>query len=500
MHFRLHGFVASAIFGKLNASMNVRTKYRRLVLCGLVLAAWNMGQAQTLGQAKAWFTQGEFAKAKPVFAKAVRQRPGDATYNFWYGACLYETGEKDAAQPYLERSAKRQVINAYRYLGLLYADQYRFDEAISNMEEHIGWLDKKHRPTDTAETELEVIRKKARMMRGVEKVVVLDSLVVDKDNLTESYRLSSETGILGHDANDAGTSYMNERKNKMIFSHSDGSHQQLYSSIRLTGNDWSTPERLDGLDEEANLNYPFVQADGVTLYFAADGDNSIGGYDLFVTRFDAETHTYLKPSNMGMPFSSPYNDYLYVIDEKNNVGWFASDRFQPEGKVCIYIFRPNAIKEVYDYDETHADLLRCLASLRSISATQMQDGQAVMSLEKLTATTDAVAVDDEHDFTFVIDDSHIYHSQSEFQSGKALDAFREWQQKTKEERVNLHLLNDKRTAYIRASAAEKVQLTQEILSMEQAETDLRMQIRQLEVQARNEELRLVGAGANDADR
>ena len=38
-----------------------------------------------------------------------------------------------------------------------------------------------------------------------------------------------------------------------------------------------------------------------------------------------------------MPFNSPYNDYMYVIDEYNNLGWFASDRFQPEGKVLSLI-------------------------------------------------------------------------------------------------------------------------------------------------------------------
>ncbi|MFR3186749.1 MAG: hypothetical protein ACLTOV_01045 [Phocaeicola sp.] len=43
---------------------------------------------------------------------------------------------------------------------------------------------------------------------------------------------------------------------------------------------------------------------------------------------------------MGMPFNSPYNDYMYALDDFNNLGWFATDRFQPEGKVCIYVFAP----------------------------------------------------------------------------------------------------------------------------------------------------------------
>ena len=55
---------------------------------------------------------------------------------------------------------------------------------------------------------------------------------------------------------------------------------------------------------------------------------------------------------MGFPFNSYANDYMLVIDETCNVGWFASDRYQPEGKVCIYTFIPNESRNPYDYENT----------------------------------------------------------------------------------------------------------------------------------------------------
>lgn len=51
---------------------------------------------------------------------------------------------KKEAQPYLEKSAARKVIDAYRYLGKLYYDIYRFDDAVDNYEQHIEWLEKKN--------------------------------------------------------------------------------------------------------------------------------------------------------------------------------------------------------------------------------------------------------------------------------------------------------------------------------------------------------------------
>ena len=50
--------------------------------------------AQSLAQAKQLFLNGEFEQAKPAFQKLVKQAPSNANYNYWYGACCYETGEK----------------------------------------------------------------------------------------------------------------------------------------------------------------------------------------------------------------------------------------------------------------------------------------------------------------------------------------------------------------------------------------------------------------------
>lgn len=62
---------------------------------------------------------------------------------------------------------------------------------------------------------------------------------------------------------------------------------QLYSRIRLLDG-WSEPEPLMSLNEQGNVNYPFLMSDGITLYYASDGEGSLGGYDIFVTRYDSE--------------------------------------------------------------------------------------------------------------------------------------------------------------------------------------------------------------------
>ena len=107
----------------------------------------------------------------------------------------------------------------------------------------------------------------------------------------------------------------------------------------------------------------------ITLYYGAKGPESIGGYDIFVTRYDMDERKFLYPENIGMPFNSLANDYLYAIDEINNIGWFVSDRHQPEGKVCIYIFIPNTTRKTYDFNNIDQEKLTRLARISSIKET-----------------------------------------------------------------------------------------------------------------------------------
>ena len=143
--------------------------------------------AQTLSQSKKLFENGEYEKAKTAFAKFIKGSPNNAEYNYYYGASLYETGELEKSLPYLEKSAKRNYIGAFRYLGKAYADLYRFDEAVENYETHIEWLDEKNRDTEQAEAELSELLKKARMFKSVEEVAVIDSFVVSKKNFLKRF-------------------------------------------------------------------------------------------------------------------------------------------------------------------------------------------------------------------------------------------------------------------------------------------------------------------------
>lgn len=465
--------------------MNKKYKLALLLLCS---AGGTF--AQTLSQAQKWFTNGEFDKAKPVFERLVKQSPSSANYNFWYGACCYETGELNKSLPYLEKSAKRKVINGFLYLSKAYYDLYRFDDAIANLEDHIYWLEQKKRDTSEAETLMIKYRQGARMMRGIEKIAVIDSFSVDKTDFLKAYKLSKESGSIRMIEHTGCTEFINEMEDKKILSKETNGETKLYSSSKLIDK-WGDLEALTDLnDYNDNLNFPFMDSDGVTLYYAAQGADCMGGYDIFITRYDSDENTYLRPDNMGMPFNSPYNDYMYALDDFNNLGWFATDRFQPEGKVCIYVFAPNESKQVYDYDTTDPILLTDVAALKSIKSTWHDADKVRLAKQQLVQIMYGQnEIKKQGDFHFIVDDNLIYRTLNDFRSKEAKKMYQILQQKEKDLNDLQQSLNKQRSKYIAASnATEKQKMTPSILDQEKRIKELYKEIELCTVNIRNTEL------------
>lgn len=464
---------------------------RKYTIALLFLCSTGGIVAQTLSQAQKWFTNGEFEKAKPVFQRLVKQSPSNANYNFWYGACCYETGELQQGLPYLEKSAERKVINGFLYLSKAYYDLYRFDDAITNLENHLYWLEKKKRDASSAEALIAKYRQGARMIRGVEKIAVIDSFVVDKTDFLSAYKLSKESGDIQMAEDTGCTEFINEMGDKKILAKGETGKTKLYSCSKLIDK-WGDLERLKDLnDGNENLNYPFMGADGVTLYYAAEGEESMGGYDIFITRYDSDDNTFLRPDNIGMPFNSPYNDYMYAIDDFNNLGWFASDRYQPEGKVCVYVFAPNESKQVYDYEATDPNLLAHIAMLKEIKATWYNADKVRIAKQQLAQIMYGQDKKKEQgDFRFIINDNIIYHILHDFRSGDARQMFQTLQQKEKDLKDLQHSLDKQRSQYIRTThVAEKQNMSPGILDQEKRVKELYEEIEQYQIKIRNTEIK-----------
>ena len=338
-----------------------------------------------------------------------------------------------------------------------------------------------------------------KFYKRVAKVMFVDSVVVAKANFLPAYKLGEESGdiditrnMLGGNTSAEGTAYRTEMSDKIYYSDADASGtMQLYMCYKMLDS-WSKPTLLSGLPEGDN-NYPYLMSDGITIYFANNNPAGLGGYDLYVTRYNSETDRYLVPENLGMPFNSSANDYMMVIDEVNRLGWFATDRNQPEGMVCIYTFVPSDTKQYYSYkDDRFEDILRA-AQIHSIAATQTDPEElkrANQALFKLGL--DVQAEEKKKDFTFVIDDFVDYHSLDNFKCAEARQLYLDWQAKKEALEKLGRELEEKRQLYTRSSSNERQKMTDELLQMEKQYEQLETEVLAMPKAIRSLEINYAG--------
>lgn len=340
-------------------------------------------------------------------------------------------------------------------------------------------------------------------MRGsTQKVMFVDSVVVSKSSLLKSLNIPDEAGSVQpyndfFNATDQPNAvvYVNQLRNKCVFSKFTDGGWDLYSS-EMIGGKWSNSLPLKGLEvigNDVDINWPFLLADGITLYFAAKGDESIGGYDIFMTRYDASTDSYMKPENIGMPFNSTANDYFFIVDEYDGVGWFATDRNQSEDKVCIYSFVLNAVRENYNVEEYSPEQLLQLSELHSISQTWTDLHSRKKALELLSDIAKRkYAKAEKAKFVFVINDKHTYTSLKDFRSQEAAAKYTQLRELIDKKSKLDASVAQARAAYPTASPSQKEQLKTQLLAAERQSEKHEREINELSKTVRRLETSKLG--------
>ncbi len=345
------------------------------ILVALLVAVSANALAAPIDEAKKLYREGRYEDALAILQPLQRQSPRNGNANYWLGATLIALNRQSEAVPFLETALKRDVPEAAYALGGISADNYCAEEALEYFSTYESMMRKARRQisdTEAFEREKSRLVLMENMLQRVEKIEVIDSIVVDADMFFTAYKMAPEAGrfVSGSMLNieDVELGFLPQINTELFYSQPDstGCYRLMSAGILDDGTlDHPMPLGGEDLNGGGNAEYPFLMADGLTLYFANDGEGSIGGYDIFLTRRSDDG--FLLPQNVGMPYNSPADDYLLAIDEITGVGWWATDRNHIPGKVTIYVFVPSTARRNVDLDDPN---LRTLAKMSDISLTQ----------------------------------------------------------------------------------------------------------------------------------
>lgn len=232
----------------------------------------------------------------------------------------------------------------------------------SGMESYIGSLSKAKRRTLTNRTLLTEIAiahydlsEASAQLRGIESLRTSDDQQTTVEELTRrlraaertsaglvsmqlyAYRTGSEEGLLSDLSREAPsvgqlsrTAFVSAdgRERWQVVSDTLG-HDHLVVTGRLGDGTWDSESAREveilGL-EGGRIAYPYLLADGETISFAYSGPESLGSYDLFISRYDREGGRLLVPQQLPAPYNTLAGDYLLLRDEERGVDWLLTDR------------------------------------------------------------------------------------------------------------------------------------------------------------------------------
>lgn len=106
---------------------------------------------------------------------------------------------------------------------------------------------------------------------------------------------------------------------------------QMQSKIQQ---DYMAATMISEVNSPFNDGPIYLHIDGETMYLAAQGRASMGGYDIFVSKKIQGQWT--KPENMGYPINTPYDDFFFASTANGKYAYISSNRDGGSGGYDIY--------------------------------------------------------------------------------------------------------------------------------------------------------------------
>lgn len=131
--------------------------------------------------------------------------------------------------------------------------------------------------------------------------------------------------------NDDGYKIYFTRDNDQRSNGMDIMFSSVQSKIRQ---DFMAATMVSSCNSKFNEGPIYLSIDGDIMYFASEGHNSIGGYDIFMSK--KEQGQWSKPINLGYPINTPYDDLYFSPTANGKYAYIASNRAGGSGGFDIY--------------------------------------------------------------------------------------------------------------------------------------------------------------------
>jgi outer membrane protein OmpA-like peptidoglycan-associated protein len=128
------------------------------------------------------------------------------------------------------------------------------------------------------------------------------------------------------------------RPGNIGFNEKENPTCDIYKTTKSSSGRWTQPVNLGPkINTKGDEKSPFMHADSKTLYFASNGHQGIGGYDIFMSK-EKNDSTWDTPKNIGYPINSEHDDLSFIVGTDGKTAYFASEKYKGKGGYDIYSF------------------------------------------------------------------------------------------------------------------------------------------------------------------
>lgn len=450
--------------------------------------------AQDIKKGISLFKDGKYAEAVAEIEPIVRSNDRDAKANYYMGAAQI-CGNIDISEG-MKRvkfaQIKGFVGDSHFYLGRAYQLTYEFEQAIQSYA-RFAKTSKDDKMIRQAELYTAQCEASIPLANKIFSINVIDKYRVTADSLLAVYKPSHEVGHIGRndeffesDIDPDGVLYITERGDAVYFSVANGAGKDKLYKIEKLLDGWGDMTALAGLESEGNDRMPVMMTDGTTLYFSSDRAGGMGGFDIYRATYDPEAGSFGQPVNMGVPFNSAFDDYLFVGDEYRKRAWFASNRHTSADSVMVYeiVWDESVIR---NFAQTTEDIKR---------AAQLEINPELAHLRNSVRTTAGEELPDRHSvindrkmFEFAINDTLTYTDWRHFNSPEAKATYHKAFDLRATRDSLSHEMAQKRKIFMSAPTdAERNKAVQDVLAIERKIYTIDDEVKKTENMAREQEL------------
>ncbi|MFC2129684.1 hypothetical protein ACFLQX_02765 [Bacteroidota bacterium] len=369
------------------------------------------------------FDQEEYDLALYDYLILMDKFPRDPMYKYYCGVCMVELNlDFEEAVEMLHFSSSRGVpMDVYFYLGEAYRKMYDFKKA----KQYYLQFDKEA-PRSIAKSRNSklLIRSIQTASRITSEYTPFEVLNVTSMNLYDPdqyQQIRMKGGVLqqkpeglfsvGEDRDDLNSiMFLPEQVNRGEYVYFTGyenngkNGSQIFQAKKGNTGKWADIKPITELNTEMNEILPYFDPVSKDIYFASDGFEGIGGFDLYRSHYDEERKEWSEPMNLGFPINSAFDDYLLLPGRDLGMVMFFTGRTGSDSASTVYQVHfsepklslasetPQEIRRIANLGGRAAEVLKEIetqqpASITKTDKTPEAKAQNVVEEDEQTKTT-----------------------------------------------------------------------------------------------------------------